>query len=218
MKRFRWFGVVILLLLVSAALAAQSGPAIGTVEFVDGDVRINGEHADFGQRVGLGDWVETGPDSAVDIVFDRGNIFQLGENTVARLNLSETRQRVDLKFGTLSAVFDRVRTLSGRGAFDVQTPTAVAGVRGTTFFLRAVDSRTTYICTCNGSLELLPAGGNPFLETAAAHSAYFFRETEDGSIVVESAEDLYHTNESLNELAEQIGVVIPWGQLPESNE
>jgi hypothetical protein len=210
--------VVLLLMGISSSLFAQSGPGIGTVEFVDGDVRINGELATFGQEVGLGDWVETGPNSTIEIVFDRGNIFELGPNTVAKLDLGEARQQVDLKFGTLSAVFERVRTLSGRGTFDVRTSTALAGVRGTTFFLRAVDGETTYVCTCNGSLELLPGAGNPFVETAAEHSAYFFTQNEDGEVEVESAEELYHDNESLNTLADRIGAAIPWGELPDDAE
>ncbi|MFP4378055.1 MAG: FecR domain-containing protein, partial [Spirochaetales bacterium] len=167
MKRVEPFLLVFLLILIPVVAIAQSGPGIGRVEFVDGDVRINGELATFGHEVGLGDWVETGPNSTIEIVFDRGNIFELGPNTVAKLDLGEARQQVDLKFGTLSAVFERVRTLSGRGTFDVRTSTAVAGVRGTTFFLRVIDGETTYVCTCNGSLELMPGNGNPFVETAA---------------------------------------------------
>ena len=110
-----------------------SQTSLGVVEFLEGDVRINGEPVDFGYRVQLGDWVQTGPGSSVDIVFDRANVFRLGENTVAQLDIGSSRQQVDLKFGTFAAVFDRVRTLSGRGTFDLRTPTVVGGVRGTSF-------------------------------------------------------------------------------------
>jgi hypothetical protein len=208
------FAVLLIVVLV-LPVAAQSGPGVGEVQFLDGQVRINGQEAFFGQAVSLGDWVETGPDSAVDIVFDGANVFRLGENTVAVLNLGESRQQVDLRFGTFSAVFDRVRTLSGRGTFDVQGPTTVAGVRGTSFFIRVVDSATTYVCTCNGTLELSPSAGNPFIESAAEHSAYFFRAAEGGAVNVETAGELYHSNDSLNTIAESIGVEIPWGDLPE---
>jgi hypothetical protein len=204
---------VLFFLFTCSLLFAQSSPGVGEVQFLDGDVRINGRQAVLGQEVSLGDWVETGTDSSVDIVFDGRNIFRLGESTVAVLNLGESRQQVDLRFGTFSAVFDRVRTLSGRGTFDIQSQTTVAGVRGTSFFMRVVDRATTYVCTCNGILEITPTNANPFIESAAEHSAYFFRQTE-GTVAIESAEELYHDNESLNALAASIGVEIPWGELP----
>ncbi len=192
-----------------------AGRAVGTVEYVDGDVSINGAPADFGQPVEYGDWVQTGPAASIDIVFDRANIFRLGENTVAVVEVGTDRQRVDLKYGTLSAVFNRVRTLSGRGTFDVRTPTAVAGVRGTSFFLRVLDRETTYVCACNGTLELDPYGEDgSFLDTAAEHSAHYFRDM-DGVVTVEAAPEVFHDNDTLNAVADVLGLSIPWGTLPE---
>lgn len=210
------FGIMVCLLLVLAAAAgAQTGEGIGVVEFLQGDVRINGAPADFGQRVEVGDFVQTGETGAVDIVFDNANVFRLGSNTVAVVNIGRSRQEVDLRVGTFSAVFDRVRTLSGRGTFDVRTPTAVGGVRGTSFFIRVIDGETTYVCTCNGALEITPGGAESFLERAAEHSAYYFRRADDGTVSVERAADLFHDNESLNRLADTIDVTIPWGELPD---
>lgn len=204
-----------MLLACTAVAAAQVPSSVGRVEYLEGDVRINGVVADLGQRVEVGDWVQTAAKGTVDIVFDRANVFRLGSNTVAVLNLGESRQDVDLKFGTMAAVFDKVRTLSGRGTFDVRTPTGVGGVRGTSFFFRVLDSETTYVCTCNGSLELSPFGHDSFLETATEHRAYFFRENDDGSVVVEDGDKRFHDNDSLNRLADVVGVTIPWGELPE---
>lgn len=198
-------------------LAAQAGgqPGLGTVDFVDGEVTINGVEADFGQTVGFGDWVQTGPGAAVDIVFDRANIFRLGENTVAVIEIGTTRQRVDVKYGSLSAVFDRLRTLTGAGTFDLTTPTVAGGVRGTTFFIRVIDRDDSYVCTCNGTLELEPLGSDePFLDSAVEHSAHTFRKV-DGTIVVETAPLIYHSSETLDRVADRIGVTIPWGSLPE---
>jgi len=198
------------------AVAQSSGQrGIGTVEFIDGDVTINGVFADFGQVVESGDWVQTGPNSAVDIVFDRANIFRLGENTVATIEIGTARQSVNLKFGSLSAVFDRLRTLTGNGTFDVRTPTVAGGVRGTTFYFRVLDQETTYVCSCNGTLDLDAHGpGESFLNSAVQHSARYFRR-DDESVVVEIAPPIYHSDESLNAVADQIGVTIPWGSMPE---
>lgn len=208
--------VVLLVMGLPATLVAQVAGQRGTgvVEFLDGDVMINGAPADFGQAVEFGDWVQTGPDSSVDIVFDRVNIFRLGENTVAAIEIGTSRQSVDLKFGSLAAVFDRLRTLSGRGTFDVRTPAMAGGVRGTSFFFRVLDSETTYACTCNGTLELEAHGsGEAFLDSAVEHSAHYFRES-GGTVSVETAPLAYHNSQSLDEVADVINVTIPWGSLP----
>jgi hypothetical protein len=215
MMRSRNRGILVTVLVLLGAFVASAQSSLGRVEYLEGDVRINGVPADLGQAVHVGDWVETGSRGAIDIVFDRANIFRLGSSTVAVLNLGESRQDVDLKFGTMGAVFDRVRTLSGRGTFDIRTPAAVGGVRGTSFFFRVVDGETTYVCTCNGTLELSPFGRESFLETAAAHSAYYFRFAEDGTVSVERAGEEFHDSESLNEVAAVVGTTIPWGELPE---
>ncbi|MEE8440323.1 MAG: FecR domain-containing protein [Spirochaetia bacterium] len=203
--------------MIPGTVAAQSAGrrGIGIVEFIDGEVTINGMPADFGHVVEFGDWVQTGPDSSVDIVFDRSNIFRLGENTVATIEIGSARQSVNLKFGSFSAVFDRLRTLTGNGTFDVVTSTTVSGVRGTTFFLRVLDRDTTYVCSCNGTLELQSPGSvEGFLHSAVQHSARYFRQ--DGTlVVVEVAPLIYHSDESLNAVADQIGVTIPWGSMPE---
>jgi len=197
------------------AFSQQTG--LGTVSYLEGDVRINGVPADFGDDVAFGDRVQTGPDGAVDIVFDRNNVFRLGSNTVAVIEIGATRQSVDLKFGTFAAVFSRLRTLSGNGTFDVTTPTVAGGVRGTSFFFRVIDRDTTYVCTCNGTLALEATGEtSPTLDSAVEHSAHVFRNV-DGEVVMESADKLYHTNESLNQLAATIGLTIPWGSMPASS-
>ena len=207
----RWtLAVLMVVVLSGAALAQTAAPSRGVVEYLEGDVHINGVPAEFGQQVYMGDWVQTGRSSYVDVVFDRLNIFRLGENTVATLELGTARQEVDLKFGTFAAVLSRVAAAGG--GFNVRTPTTVAGVRGTSFFVRVIDSSTTYQCTCNGSVHLHPEDGDEFVETAAEHSAYLFTESE-GVVSVRSAAELYHSSSSLDELAAEIGVTIPWGRV-----
>lgn len=213
------FGILcgILLLVAAGVATAQSGSgaSIGAVEYLEGDVRINGKDADFGYKVQIGDWVQTGPDSAVDIVFDRANIFRLGQNTVAQLEIGTNRQEVDLKFGSFVAVFDRVRTLTGHGTFDVRTSTVVGGVRGTAFFFRVLDSDTTYMCTCNGALELTPSGSHDsFLNSAVEHSAYYFRSDGD-EVTYEPATLEYHNSSTLDEVGAGADLSIPWGTLGE---
>ncbi|MFW6355224.1 MAG: hypothetical protein ACOC2Y_00765 [Spirochaetota bacterium] len=41
------------------------------------------------------------------------------------------------------------------------------------------------------------------------------RTADDGAVTVERAGELYHDSDTLNVLADSIGVTIPWGELPE---
>lgn len=207
----------LLAILLPVLIGAQQSDGLGTVDYLEGDVRINGVLADFGDTVAFGDRVQTGPDGSIDIVFDRNNIFRLGSNTVAVIEIGATRQKVDLQFGTVSAVFNRLRTLAGDGTFGVTTQTVAGGVRGTSFFFRVLDRDTTYVCVCNGALELDPNGDlDPFVNSAVAHSASYFRNV-DGEVVVETAAELFHSSESLNVVADRIDATIPWGSVPESS-
>jgi hypothetical protein len=207
--------VLLLTFIATGAIAQTRSQSLGVVEYLEGDVRINGVLADFGDEVAYGDWVDTGRGATIDIVFDGANVFRLGENTVAQIEIGSSRQSVDLKFGSMSAVFDRLRTLTGGGTFDVRTNTVAGGVRGTSFFFLVLDRDTTYVCTCNGTLELDPAGeAEPFVDSATRHSAYFYRNV-DGVVVVEQAGLEFHSTEGLNEIADVIGVTVPWGSLPE---
>lgn len=188
----------------------------GRVDYFEGEVTVNGEPAELGLRVRTGDTIATGEGSVADVVFGEQNIFRLQENTIARLTLDEARQGVRLERGTFAAVFDELVT-AGTGEDDgflLETDTAVAGVRGTTFFVKVESEDATFICTCHGSLHMDPRDGpSPFTVTNYRHEAYRFRRA-GGQVLVETERDLYHTSEDLNRLADRIDVTIPWGEAP----
>lgn len=188
----------------------------GRVDYFDGDVTVNGEAAELGLALKTGDTIATGAASAADIVFGERNIFRLEENTTVRLTLETARQGVRLERGTFAAVFDELVTAgSGKNdGFLLETNTAVAAVRGTTFFVKVESEDSTFICTCHGSLSLDPTDGpSPFTVTNYRHEAYRFRRSGD-QVVVEPEIDLYHSSEELNRLGDRIGVTIPWGEAP----
>ena len=189
----------------------------GRVDYFEGRVSVNGEDASLGMAVETGDTVTTGVDSVADIVFGQKNLFRLDENTTARLTFSPETQGVRLEKGTFSAVFDELVTASSNGdsRFLLETNTAVAGIRGTTFFVKVESEDSTFICTCHGTLALEPQnGGDPFNVTNYKHEAYRFRRSDD-QVIVEPEADLYHSSDDLNKLADRIGVTIPWGEAPD---
>ena len=120
---------VLVLLLVGVIPSAVGQENQGVVEYLEGEVLINGRVADFGDPVEPGARVQTGPGAALEIVFSERNIFRLGENTVATLHIDGEIRRVDVRRGFFLAVFDRLQTIgSGNNAqFQLRTPTAVGG-------------------------------------------------------------------------------------------
>ncbi|MFP4329179.1 MAG: FecR domain-containing protein [Alkalispirochaetaceae bacterium] len=188
----------------------------GRIDYLEGEVTVNGETAEIGTPVATGDLLVTGAASVADVVFGGQNIFRLDEQTSAHLTLDPGRQGVRLERGAFAAVFDELVTVGDEeeSRFLLETRHTVAGVRGTTFFVKVESEDATFVCTCHGSLRLDPrSGASPFTVTNYRHEAYRFRSSGDQA-VVETEADLYHTTEELNRLAERIGVTIPWGEAP----
>ncbi len=199
------------MLLVAGGAVAQSG-ATGRIEYLEGFVEVNGSLVDIGGTVQSGDIIRTDAGAYAEIVFNRRNIFRIGESTRAVLRLGGERPGIDLNQGSFTAVFERLRRIGGDNAdFEVRTPTAVGGVRGTSFFVKVEGPDSTYVCACNGELQV------PFEETTSLnilgthHRAYRFVQGADG-VVASSAELVYHGDEDLDTLAEKIDHTIPWGE------
>ena len=128
-------------LLCSGALAED----VGTVAATRGTAEIGraGTHsaAAVGQPVQLGDELRTGSDGQLRVVFRDDSVIDLAENS----SLVVDRQVFDPSASSFSSL---MRLVTGKArafvseyyrtpgaAYEVQTPTAVAGVRGTSFLV-----------------------------------------------------------------------------------
>ena len=113
---------------------------------VEGDVRLKpADKASFIPAVGgalieTGTTIKTGTGSYVELGFDEEdqNIVRVEEETTAVLLLKED-EKVELLEGE---VFSIIRRLPAGAAFEIRTPTAVAGARGTEWATRYKDETT----------------------------------------------------------------------------
>ena len=195
------------------ATPSVSENAVGSVSYLSGDVLIDGTATKIGANVPSGSVIETKGASFCEIRFGERNIFQIRENSIISLALSEGGREADLKKGAFAAVFDKIKTVSGDGrdGFRLRAPTAVAGIRGTVFFFQVESEDSTYVCICNGKIKLEDsAAGNSFEAEADRHYATRFVRTA-GGIAVEVAPLLYHGDVDMDALAAKVQVVIPWG-------
>jgi hypothetical protein len=113
---------------------------------VRGDVRVNGEPAREGTEVRAGDAILTG--SAGEIVFVIGRDAMLVRKDA---NVSLLADGLRAVTGAVLSVF-----ASGQRK-QIQTETAVIGIRGTGIYIEAEAGRT-YACTCYGETTLEPRG------------------------------------------------------------
>lgn len=215
----RRFVLTTALIIIATGFAAAQQPeppvarSTARVEYVEGDVRIDGRPAQFGERVAFGALVQTASDGYVDIVFEQGNILRIDTNSVVRLSLNTRVRRINLRSGQLAVVAEGLRREGGGGGrrLILETPGTVAGVRGTLFFARVENSESTYICTCFGELAMEGPGFDPFNVQSSRHSARRFTAQPDGSIDVSEAGLLYHDDESMDTLAAKVGITVDWG-------
>jgi hypothetical protein len=149
--KFTAFIATATVLFVTAAIAAAAeGPRIGQVKTVSGEAAILRDAARLpikpGDPVYTKDIVETGEHGSVGITFIDNTVFSTGPNS--RIGLDEFRfdpavggeMVAQMPRGTLSVVSGEI-TKRSPGALKIMTPTAVLGVRGTTFAVEVVGER-----------------------------------------------------------------------------
>lgn len=133
----------VLMIALAGAAGAADAPAIAQVKTATGQVVVlrTGQPlpANVGDKLFEKDVIETGPDGAIGITFVDNTVFSTGPNS--QLALDEFQfdssnfrgsMLADMRRGTLSVVSGDI-TRSSPGAMKIKTPTAVLGVRGTTF-------------------------------------------------------------------------------------
>lgn len=106
-----------------------------------------------------GDRIKTGNNAYVEILVDDGSLLQLEENsaiTLTELSVDHKTKRIAsrmfLWFGRLLSNIKKFT--HKRSRFEVYTPTAVVGVRGTEFVVEAVDSDQTEVGVFDGEVSV----------------------------------------------------------------
>jgi hypothetical protein len=106
-----------------------------------------------------GDRVRTGKGSRLELELPDGSFLRFDENTSFTILASgyrEKEERRDIRVRMLlGKAWARVsRFLLGRGRFSIETPTAVAGVRGTVYRLNLNQDRSATVKVYDGEVEV----------------------------------------------------------------
>jgi len=155
--RLGWVAALTVVALPAAIAAADAGGPVGaTVTALQGQAEVVGAGsltalpAHVGMRVAPGSTVRTKADGRIELQFDDRSLLRLDHSTQIQI-LSQPAQRGVLV--TLGRIWTHVQTVLGVSKFQVQTPTVVAGARGT--IIRAeVTPEEAEIAVDEGEVEL----------------------------------------------------------------
>lgn len=163
----QWNKSIRILCVAAAALApllflesAAPGAASGRVVKLQGHPKLFSNQKErpvaVNAEVVEGDVITTGAGESLVVKFSTGDALFIGplsKVTVTMPGKNQVRVKHDKGF-----VWAKARKLSGDRRFEVQTPTAVAGVRGTAFSSIVESDDRAWFCVCDGDVDVASGG------------------------------------------------------------
>jgi hypothetical protein len=171
MKRWLWLSLLVVLVVVQVLMAklpaeAQQGESVGKVTALEGRATVQHNGGSAPQAVRLQgpvyqqDVVRTEAASKLQLTFVDGTVVSLGEQStlqITRFVYSPPKQTqnalVTISVGVFRAI---VKTLSPESTFEINTPTAIAAIRGTDI-MGEVGGDATAIVVLDGTVALFNA-------------------------------------------------------------
>ena len=197
-----------------AAGTSAFGADKATIVYLEGDVTMNGAPANIGDAVSPGAVLVTGADSVCQVVFNSKNIVHMAAGTSLRFDSTALSRGAVLQRGAVAMVLRKLAAVQGDELrFSIRTSTAVAGVRGTCFFIAVEDEANTYVCACNGSIHLVGDGGQAVRNLSSSHHQEVRVTRTATGISMSPAPLLYHTDEDVEAIAARIDEKVDWTRI-----
>lgn len=197
---------------------ATGAPEIkGIIVNKEGDVTLGGKSIEIGAVVPDGSVIQTGPKGFCEIQFLDSNIIRVFEDSIIRLSF--TSSTVSLDRGAAAAVLRNLSTLiqSMDDVFTVKSGTVVAGIRGTSFYMKREDADTSYFCLCNGSIHLSDLNNQFSKDMETSHHSAVRITENNRQLEVYQAPMLYHSDKEMENLAGSIGLKMDWNSVESSH-
>jgi hypothetical protein len=177
------------LLLSCPAARAASAPVYRVISVSGGVLTAYGKPLKKGSPVFEGSTLRLSKGKAVLAFGEEGRVLLTGP-----AELTVEPRGVSLKLGGLLSVLDKL--VNG---YRVETPAAVAAVRGTTFYIEARKGLKTYLCLCKGKIDVTGEGGFQHGFEAETHTAFLY--AGGPSSVTKSSDTMHgHTDEEIARL------------------
>ncbi len=139
-------------------LSARVTDAFGTAQKQSASAGGTWQNISVGDLLPAMTSVKTGDNSAVLLLFRGGHVLRIGSNTTVQLR--EVGGGKSFSFSILSGrIWSVVRTVNKPAKYEVDTPSAVAGVEGTLFSVfYGQDSAHTLVSANQGTVNLRQGG------------------------------------------------------------
>jgi hypothetical protein len=162
---------------MAATAPAPAKPTVTTgprVLKVTGTALVDGAEAHEGMALSESAVIETKAASTVAITLFRGAVTQVRELTRVELGKNADFEQQKKKEWSLKLLAGAVWSFLPKGSsYEVSTQNAVAGARGTVYYVQATTADDTYICDCDGDIEVNVAGKKKALKSKMAHVSVF---------------------------------------------
>lgn len=147
-----------------AVSTAEETRPVGKVVLIEGSAvvvqpgKASGIPLEEGSPVYTGDLIQTFAKSKVKILFQDDSVVVVGPQSQFQIDEHMFSAEKNERVATFKLLLGRIRVLVGRHAtaagsrFEVTTPTAVTGVRGTHFIIEVLDDNETNVFTIEGEL------------------------------------------------------------------
>lgn len=163
MRKLKIFITFMLVFILSEIIYSQQYPA--WVHFFKGDVKIKFQNSNLWKNIKLkmavkpGDVIKTGKNSYAVIAFENAALTRIMPNSeveISKLNYIEKEKKSESKIKILSIgkLVSVIKKLSKeqQNEVEVETPTAVMGVRGTDIMVDVPDENTSVFAVFEGKV------------------------------------------------------------------
>lgn len=157
------FLALAMLVMGSWELGAKAS-SIAKITFYTGEVKTqppqkeSWKKAVMEQPLSNGEKVRSENQSRAEIAFADGSIIRIDANStldIVDLKKDKSGQQVEAKVWS-GKVWANVNKMSKKSKFELESPTAVAAVRGTVYRMAVLPDRTTKIAVYSGAVEVKP--------------------------------------------------------------
>ena len=180
-KNKKYYVLLVALLFLLLPQIASASNSVGTITITLGRVDLLKPGTEravavfAGHRLEMGDVVRTKSESKAELALNDGSIIRLAQKT--RFEITEfvieggerNKSSFRLLRGKIRAIVSDKASLKGNpGSFEVNTPTAIAGVRGTDFYIYYIGS--SGILVTEGTVAVFSPPSGKFVSVTAGQA------------------------------------------------
>ncbi|MCC6807916.1 MAG: FecR domain-containing protein [Deltaproteobacteria bacterium] len=149
---------------------ATTGPRVLKLK---GQATVDGAEAYEGMAITDKSVIETKAASQLVFTMFSGSVIAVRENAKVEIANNPDWKKAKKREWTMKMVAGAIWSFLPKGSsYEVATPNAVAGARGTIFYVQATAPDDSYVCDCDGDIELTVAGKKKNMKSKMQHVAH----------------------------------------------